>query len=64
MPSKDKVEVTIEIETDQLDWLLEMASTFNLGDESKAARVLLDYAIDDADEESIFAIENTRCRHC
>ena len=64
MPPKDKVEVTIKIEVDQLDWLLEMVSTFDLEDDSKAVRVLLDYAIEDGDEEHIFSIENTRCRRC
>ncbi len=64
MPSKDKVEVTLEIESDQLDWLMNMATKFDLSDESKAARVLLDYAIRDAADELIFAAENMRCVHC
>jgi len=64
MPFKDKIEVTLEIESDQLDWLIKVAAKFELSDESKAARVLLNYAIQDVDDELVFAAENMRCRHC
>ena len=37
---------------------------YDLSDESKTFRVLLDYAIEDGDQEEIFSEDNMRCRHC
>lgn len=59
---KNKVVEPLEIETDQLEWLKSMAETYSLPDASKALRVVLDYAIQDADEEQIFM--SMRCRRC
>jgi hypothetical protein len=39
-----------------------MAETYSLPDASKALRVVLDYALQDADEEQIFMA--MRCRRC
>ena len=61
---KNKVEVTLEIENEHLEWLNSTAVEYNLADESKVARVLLDYAIQDADADEVFARDNMRCRHC
>lgn len=61
---KDKVTATLELERDQLEWLNTIADQYGLADESKAARVLIDFASQDADGELIFAAENSRCRHC
>ena len=61
---KDKVTVTLELERDHLEWLNTIADQYDFADESKAARVLFDYASQDADNELIFADENARCRHC
>jgi hypothetical protein len=61
---KDKVSVTLELERDQLDWLNSIGEQHKLRDQSKVARVLLDYAMADGDAQSIFARENARCLHC
>lgn len=59
---KSKVVEPLEIESDQLEWLKAMAETYSLPDASKALRVVLDHAIQDADEEQIFM--SIRCRRC
>ena len=64
MPDKDKIELTIDLETDHLDWLSEIIQYYHLPNESKAIRILLDYAIQDADKDEIFSPDNIRCRHC
>ena len=46
MPS-DEVTHTFEIESEQRDWLGEIAEEYGFADEDKALRVLLDYAIQD-----------------
>ena len=61
---KDKVTVTLELERDHLEWQNTIANQHHFPDESKAARVLFNYAIKDADNELIFAGENARCPHC
>ena len=61
---KDKVEVTLELERDHAEWLAAVVDKYGFPDESKAARVLLDFALQDGDEDLIFAPENMRCRHC
>ena len=63
MPS-DKVTHEFEIESEQREWLEEVADEYDFADESKAMRVLLDYAIQDADKDLIFSDENMRCRFC
>ncbi len=62
--ASDKVTHSFEIESEQNDWLDEIAEEYSLEDSSKALRVLLDYAIQDGDNELIFAPENMRCRFC
>jgi len=61
---KDKVTVTLELERDHLEWLDAIVDHYDFTDESKAARVLFDYAIQASDDELIFAVENARCQHC
>ena len=61
---KDKVTVTLELKGDHLEWLKTIVDHYDFADESKAARVLFDYASQDADKELIFSAENARCRHC
>tara|TARA_B100000749_G_C18150158_1_gene351456 strand:+ start:166 stop:354 length:189 start_codon:yes stop_codon:yes gene_type:complete len=61
---KEKVDVTITIEEDHLEWILSVTEKYDLSDESKTFRVLLDYAIEDGDKEEIFSEDNMRCRHC
>jgi hypothetical protein len=59
---KHKVVESLEIESDQLEWLKDMAESHELPDLSKALRVVLDHAMMDADEDDIFA--SIRCRRC
>lgn len=59
---KHKIVESVEIESDQLEWLKEMAESYQLPDVSKALRVVLDHAMMDADEDDIFA--SIRCRRC
>ena len=61
---KDKSEITVEIESDQLTWLDQILNDYDFPDESKALRVLIDYAIQDGDADLIFSPENMRCQHC
>ena len=61
---KEKVDVTITMEEDHLEWILSVTEKYDLSDESKTFRVLLDYAIEDGDQEDIFSEDNMRCRHC
>ena len=61
---KEKVDVTITIEEDHLEGILSVTEKYDLSDESKTFRVLLDYAIEDGDQEDIFSEDNMRCRHC
>ena len=62
--SKNKIEITIEIEDDQADWITDNMGAYDLADESKAFRILLDYAMDEVDADTVFSSENIRCRHC
>lgn len=59
---KHKVVEALEIEADQLAWLKDMAASYGLKDASKALRVVLDYAMMDADEDDVFG--SMRCRRC
>ena len=61
---KKKVDVTITMEEDHLEWILSVTEKYDLSDESKTFRVLLDYAIENGDQEEIFSEDNMRCRHC
>jgi hypothetical protein len=59
---KHKVVEQVEIESDQLAWLKDMADSYELPDLSKALRVVLDHAMMDGDEDEIFG--SIRCRRC
>ena len=58
----DKSKVTFEINPDAHDMLKKITEKYELADESKALRCLLDYAATDGDWEEIFA--KVRCRRC
>jgi hypothetical protein len=62
--ASDKIEQTVEIESTHLEWLEGIADEYSLMDASKALRVLLDFAVQDGDQDLIFADENMRCRFC
>jgi hypothetical protein len=59
---KSKLLENFEIEADQLEWLKAMAESYSLPDASKALRVVLDHAMQDADEDQVFMA--IRCRRC
>jgi len=59
---KGKIVEPLEIEADQLEWLKQMAASYSLPDASKALRVVLDHAMEDADEDQVFM--SIRCRRC
>ena len=44
--------------------LEEVADEYDMADESKALRVLLDYAVQDVSKDLIFSDENMRCHFC
>lgn len=60
--SSTKTNVNAVIETEQKEWLEQMADKHGLEDASKVMRVVLDYAIEDGSEGEIF--EEERCRFC
>tara|TARA_B100000686_G_scaffold50867_1_gene54665 strand:+ start:2153 stop:2347 length:195 start_codon:yes stop_codon:yes gene_type:complete len=60
----EKTDITVTVETDQADWLAQQAVEFGLPDDSKALRILIDFAIQEIDSGTIFSGENERCRHC
>ena len=62
--AKITISVEVEDEDEQADWLTENSVEYGLSDQSKALRVLLDYAIQDVDAELIFSDDNSRCRFC
>ena len=64
MPPKNLIQLSVGVESDQAEYLKKMAEEYGLADESKALRVLLDYAIVDCEAESIYDVRNMRCRHC
>ena len=57
-----KTKVTFEINPDAYDMLKSVTEKYKLADESKALRILIDYAATDGDWEEIFA--KVRCRRC
>lgn len=64
MPKKNKTPISIQIESNQLNWLEDITDKYELGDISKATRVLLDYAMLEANKEDIFSPSNIRCNYC
>lgn len=57
-----KTKVMFEIHPDALQMLKTIVEKYQLPDESKALRCLLDYAATDGDWDTIFA--KVRCRRC
>lgn len=58
----EKVDQTYSINTDHQEWLTQMIEKYKLKDEGKAIRVILDYAMTDGDEETLF--KKVRCLRC
>ena len=57
-----KVKMTYEVQPDMHEMLRSIVERYNLPDESKALRCLLDYAATDGDWDAIF--KTVRCRRC
>lgn len=57
-----KVEQTFELNDDHIAWLKEMTEKFSIADEAKALRIVLDYVMEEAAQETVF--EEVRCNHC
>ena len=58
----DKTERNVMLSDEQVDFLEEMAKQYDLPDVDKVLRVLIDYAMEDGDQEEIF--EQIRCLRC
>lgn len=58
----DKLEHTYRLNAEQIRWLQEMSRKYDLPDEDKALRCLIDYAIEEGDLDGMFKVE--RCLHC
>jgi len=57
-----KVPSEFQLNEDHIDWLKAKAREHGLPDEHKALRVLIDYAMDEGDDETIF--QTIRCKRC
>ena len=58
-----KTEQTYELNEDVIEWLKDMADEYDLPDESKALRIVVDYVMNgDVDLDEVF--EEIRCNHC
>ena len=58
----DKTTYNYELVDDQAAFLAEMAKTYDLPDPDKALRILIDYAMDAGDRDTIF--NTVRCLRC
>ena len=61
---KDKIDVNLKIEREEFQWIDSIADEYKLKDQSKVIRVLIDFAIKDADTDLVFSKENSRCMYC
>ncbi len=60
---KDKVQKTIDLETEKIAFLEQMAKNYHLSDVGKAVRCLINYARENPDkQEDIFS--EVRCLDC
>ena len=59
----DKLECAIELRERQFNFLTEMVKKYNMSDESKAIRCLIDYAIEQKDQEQAI-FRQFRCFDC
>ena len=60
----EKTDFAATIETAQAERLTDQTAEVGLPDDSKALRILIDFAMEELDAQLIFASENSRCRHC
>jgi len=57
-----KTKHSFELNDDHVEWLKEMAEKFSLDDVGKALRIVLDYVMEEANQETVFEV--IRCNHC
>ncbi len=62
MAEDGKIDKSFELYEDQLAFLKEMTKKYDLPDESKALRCLLNFATQDGETDEIF--DEIRCLHC
>jgi hypothetical protein len=60
----NKSALTFDARDYQIDFLRDMMAKYDIKDEGKALRVLLDYAVQDGDLDAIFDKKNMRCIAC
>ena len=58
-----KNDVTLVLKDSQTDYLKTMAEKYGIADESKVVRCLLDFAIQNPDQETVF-YQEIRCLDC
>ena len=59
-----KQTVQVELREYQIEFLKDMMAKYKIPDQGKALRVLLDYAVQDADLDLVFDKKNMRCIAC
>ena len=60
----NKSSQSFEVRDYQIEFLRDMMAKYNIKDEGKALRILLDYAVQDGDLDAIFHKANMRCIAC
>ena len=56
--------VPVKLRDYHLEFLKDMMAKYKIPDQDKALRVLLDYAVQDADLDLVFDKKNMRCIAC
>lgn len=59
-----KQTVQVELRDYQISFLQDMMEKYKIPDQGKAIRILLDYAVQDADLDLVFDRKNMRCIAC
>lgn len=59
-----KVKQTVEVRDYHVEFLKNMKEKYKLPNDDKALRVLLDYAVGEADLDQIFSRNTMRCYGC
>ncbi len=57
-----KTKHSFDLNDDHVEWLKEMTEKFSLEDVGKALRIVLDYVMEEANQETVFEV--IRCNHC
>ena len=60
----EKVTHTFEVRDYHLKFLNNMMEQYKIQNQGKALRILLDYAVGDADLDTVFDRKNARCYGC